>query len=98
MSNNTIPTGSLIKINQTKEWKSFYNFPNFVVMFSQEYADTMHDRQAALNTPQSSGLWIVGKHAAKYDDKDPAEYYLEVLSPGGIISAIVNRKDVTVLA
>ena len=94
MSNNTIPAGSLIKINQTKEWKSFYNFPNFVVMFSQEYADTMHDRQAALNTPQSSGLWIVGKRVAE----DLAEYYLEVLSPGGIISAIVNRKDVTVLA
>ena len=97
MSNNTIPAGSLIKINQTKEWKSFYNFPNFVVMFSQEYADTMHDRQAALNIPQSSGLWIVGKRTAKYGEL-PAEYYLEVLSPDGIISAIVNRKDVTVLA
>jgi hypothetical protein len=96
MSNNTISAGSLVKINQTKEWKSFYNFPNFVVMFSQEYADTMHYRQVALNTPQSSGLWIMGKRAA--ESKDHAEYYLEVLSPGGIISAIVNRKDVTVLA
>jgi len=96
MSNNTIPAGSLVKINQTKEWKSFYDFKNFIVIFSQELSDTVHDRQAAINIPQSSGLWIMGKRAA--ESKDHAEYYLEVLSPGGIISAIVNRKDVTVLA